>query len=56
MTSSNSTIAIVFAALGLVLVLYAMWVSEQSRSIYGHSLPQAYASVTAHPQSHFGGR
>jgi hypothetical protein len=42
MSSSNSTLALLFAAAGLVLVLYAMGVSEQSRNIYGHSLSTTY--------------
>jgi hypothetical protein len=47
--SSNSTIAIVFAAIGLMLVVYAISVSEQARDIYGHRLSPAY-DAPAHMQ------
>jgi hypothetical protein len=55
MSSSNSAISIVLAAAGLVLVCYAMFVSEQTRDIYGRSMA-SYASPAPHAHPHFGGR
>lgn len=54
MSSSSSMIALVFSAAGLVLVLWAMYVSEQQRDIYGHTLSERYASPPPHVQTHYG--
>ena len=44
MASSNSMVALVISVAALGVVVWAMTVSERSRSIYGHPMPASYSA------------
>jgi hypothetical protein len=48
MTSGSSFIPLLIAAACLALVVWAMAVTEETRNVYGHSLPASYGAPASH--------